>query len=147
LDERQLAAVHAVILQSPTEHGFATELWTLKRVGAVIGRMHGMRFGQTQAWRILGSLGFSVQKPGKRAVERNENAVRSWKRSTWPALEKAQRQGLLIVFVDESGICERPIRMRTWHPGADTHHPVPLQPDSRLGHRRTHAHQLPVPAA
>jgi transposase len=88
LDEGQLAAVRAVILQSPTEHGFATELWTLKRVGAVIERMHGVRFGQTQVWRILGSLGFSVQKPEKRAIERNEDAVRSWKRSTWPALKK-----------------------------------------------------------
>ena len=88
LDGGQLAAVRAAILQSPTEHGFATELWTLRRVGAVIERMHGVRFSQTQIWRILGSLGFSVQKPEKRAIERNEDAVRSWKRSTWPALKK-----------------------------------------------------------
>ena len=65
LDERQLAAVRAVI-----------------------DRMHGVRFGQTQIWRILGNLGFSVQKPERRAIERNEDAVRSWKRSTWPALKK-----------------------------------------------------------
>jgi transposase len=88
LDEGQMAALRAVILQSPTEHGFATELWTLKRVGAVIERTNGVRFGQTQVWRILGSLGFSVQKPEKRAIERNEDAVRNWKRSTWPALKK-----------------------------------------------------------
>jgi len=88
LDEQQLAAVRAALLQSPTEHGFGTELWTLKRVGSVIERMHGVRFGQTQIWRILGSLGFSPQKPEKRAIERNEDAVRSWKRSTWPALKK-----------------------------------------------------------
>ena len=74
--------------QNPTEHGFGTELWTLKRVGAVIERMYGVRFSQTQVWRILGSLGFSPQKPEKRAIERNEDAVRSWKRRTWPALKK-----------------------------------------------------------
>ena len=88
LDEGQLAAVRAALLQSPTEHGFATELWTLKRVGALIERMHGVRFGQTQVWRILRGLGFSVQKPDKRAIERDEEAVRSWKRRTWPALKK-----------------------------------------------------------
>jgi len=88
LDDAQLAAVRAAILQSPTEHGFGTELWTLKRVGAVIERLHGVRFGQTNVWRILGSLGFSPQKPEKRAIERNEDAVRSWKRRTWPALKK-----------------------------------------------------------
>src|SRR5260370_41976173 len=88
LDEQQLAAIRATLLQSPTEQGFGTELWTLKRVGAVIERMHGIRFSQTQVWRILGSLGFSPQKPEKRAIERNEDAVRNWKRRTWPALKK-----------------------------------------------------------
>ncbi len=88
LDAGQLAAVREAILQSPTEHGFGTELWTLRRVGTVIERLHGVRFGQTNVWRILGSLGFSPQKPEKQAIERNEDAVRSWKRSTWPALKK-----------------------------------------------------------
>ena len=88
LDAAQLARVRAAILQSPTEHGFGTELWTLKRVGALIERMHGVRYGQTQVWRILGSLGFSPQKPERRAIERDEDAVRHWKRSTWPALKK-----------------------------------------------------------
>ena len=88
LDDAQLAAVRAAVLQSPTEHGFGTELWILKRVGVVIERLHGVRFSQAHIWRILGSLGFSPQKPQKRAIERNDDAVRSWKRSTWPALKK-----------------------------------------------------------
>lgn len=92
LDAQQLVSVRAALLQSPTEHGFGTELWTLKRVGALIERLHGVRFGQTNVWRILGSLGFSPQKPEKRAIERNEGAVRSWKRSTWPALKKKPRE-------------------------------------------------------
>ena len=88
LDEVQLEAVRLAVLQKPTEHGFGTDLWTLKRVGSVIKRLHGVQFGQTQIWRILGALGFSAQKPEKRAIERNEKGVRSWKRSTWPALKK-----------------------------------------------------------
>ena len=88
LDEQQLAALRAAVLQKPTEHGFGTELWTLKRVGAVIERMHGVRFSQTQVWRILGALGFSPQKPDKRAIERDEDAVRIWKKRTWPSLKK-----------------------------------------------------------
>ena len=88
LDEAQLAQLRAALLQRPTEHGFGTELWTLKRVGALIERLHGVRFGQTQVWRLLGSLGFSPQKPDKRAIERDEDAVRHWKRHTWAALKK-----------------------------------------------------------
>lgn len=91
-----------------------------KRVGAVIERMHGIRFGQTQVWRMLGSLGFSPQRPEKRAVERDEDAVRSWKRRTWPSLKKAQQEDQLIVFVDESGISERPTGVRTWVPKGHT---------------------------
>jgi transposase len=34
--------------------------------------------------------------------------------------KKAQREGRLIVFVDESGISERPTRVRTWAPRGQT---------------------------
>ena len=87
---------------------------TFKRVGVLIERMYGVRFSQAHVWRILGALGFSPQKPDKRAIERDEDAVRHWKRSTWPALKKAQRKSRLIVFVVESGMSECPTLVRTW---------------------------------
>ena len=89
LDAEQLQALGRALLQSPTEHGFEGELWTLKRVGVLIRRLHGVEFSQTQVWRILGALGFSAQKPEQRALERDEQAVRTWKCSTWPALKKS----------------------------------------------------------
>lgn len=69
LDREQLAELRHALLQSPTKHGFDTELWTLKRIGTLIKRMYGVEFGQTQVWRILGALGFCVQKPEQRAIE------------------------------------------------------------------------------
>jgi transposase len=92
LDEPQLDALRRALLQKPTEHGFGTELWTLKRVGVLIKRLHGIKYSQTQTWRILGALGFSPQKPDKRAIERNEDVVQSWKQRTWPALKKKPRE-------------------------------------------------------
>lgn len=88
LDEAQREELRRAVLQNPTEHGFGTELWTLKRVGVVIKRLHGVKLSLAQIWRILGSLGFSPQKPDKRAIERNEEVVRDWKRRKWPALKK-----------------------------------------------------------
>jgi len=88
LEPGDLKSLRRCLLQSPTEHGFGTELWTLKRVQALIKRLHGVAYGQTQVWRILGSLGFSAQKPEKRALERDEEAVKHWKGRTWPALKK-----------------------------------------------------------
>jgi len=88
LEDGQLQALGRALLQKPTEHGFGTELWTLKRVGVLIQRMYGVTYSQTQIWRILGGLGFSPQKPDRRAIERDEDAVQTWKRQTWPALKK-----------------------------------------------------------
>jgi transposase len=89
LDDEQLQALGRALLQSPTEHGFGTELWTLKRVGVLIERLYGVKFGQTHIWRILGGLGFSVQKPERRAIERDEDAVQTWKHKTWPGLKES----------------------------------------------------------
>lgn len=88
LDDDQLQKVGRAVLQRPTEHGFGTELWTLKRVGVLIERLYSVKFSQTQIWRILSGLGFSSQKPERRAIERDEDAVQTWKRKTWPALKK-----------------------------------------------------------
>lgn len=82
IDARQLAQLRQALLQNPTEHGFGAELWTL------INCMYGVKFGQTLIWRILGKLGFSAQKPDRRAIERNEEALRHWKRHIWPAPKK-----------------------------------------------------------
>ncbi len=77
-----------MLVGKPTDHGFGTELWTLKRVSVLIERQFGFKFSQTQIWLILGGLGFSVQKPECRAIERDKDAVQTWKRRTWPGLNE-----------------------------------------------------------
>ena len=58
LDAQQLQALGRALLDKPTDHGFGTERWTLKRVGVLIERLYGVKFGQTQIWRILGARAF-----------------------------------------------------------------------------------------
>ena len=88
LDTRQLAQLRRSLLDSPTAHGFGTELWTLKRVRLLIERLFGVSYSEVHVWRILGALGFSHQKPERRAIERNEDAGQKFKSKTWPALKK-----------------------------------------------------------
>jgi len=66
----------AALRQGAQAHGFGTELWTLKRVGALIKRQFDIKFSDVHVWRLLGSMGFSSQKPERRAIERDEDAVR-----------------------------------------------------------------------
>jgi hypothetical protein len=65
-------------------------------------------------------LNWSPQRPKGRALERNEEAILEWKRRTWPALKKAQKEGRTIVLIDESGLSQRPHRCRTWAPRGQT---------------------------
>ena len=88
LDEEQFEQIRRALLESPTAHGFGTELWTIKRVRVLIERLHGIRFSEVHVWRILGRLGFSSQKPERRALERNEEAIVRWKKREWPRLKK-----------------------------------------------------------
>lgn len=88
LNERQFEALRRALLSSPTEYGFGTELWTLKRVGVLIERLFGVSYSEVHVWRILGTLGFSNQKPERRAIEQDPAAVAHFKRKTWPALKK-----------------------------------------------------------
>lgn len=88
LDKRQLDVLRRCLLSSPTEHGFGTELWTLKRIRLLIERRFGVSFSEVHVWRILGVLGFSSQKPERRAIERDAATVEHFKRNTWPALKK-----------------------------------------------------------
>jgi transposase len=67
---------------------YGTDLWTIKRVRLLIEKRFGIKYSDVNVWRILGAMGFSSQKPEKRAIERNEEAVAHWKKRTWPALKK-----------------------------------------------------------
>lgn len=71
--------------------GFATELWTLPRVAEWVRREFGVRLSEVQIWRVLRSLGFTPQRPAKRALERDEVAIRRWKKQRWPALKKTPK--------------------------------------------------------
>jgi len=92
LDEHQLEQLRACLLDSPTGYGFGTELWTLKRIRLLIAKMFDVSFSEVHVWRILGTMGFSNQKPERRAIECNEDAVQEFKKKTWPALKKKPRK-------------------------------------------------------
>lgn len=84
----QLAQVEAALRRGASANGFATELWTLPRVAEVITRQTGVRYHPGHVWRILGALRWTLQRPARRAAERDEAAIRQWIRERWPAVKK-----------------------------------------------------------
>ena len=64
---------------------YRTDLWTLKRIAEVIRRHFGTTYHPNHVWRLLVGMNWSCQKPERRALQRNEEAVERWKRSRWPS--------------------------------------------------------------
>jgi len=92
LETDQRAELVQLLKAGALAQGFATELWTLKRVGELIARRFGVRYSHTQVWRLLGKLGFSVQRPSNKALERDEAAIAAWKKKRWPTLKKTPQK-------------------------------------------------------
>ena len=69
--------------------GFASEQWTQTRVAAVIEREFGVQFHPHGIGRILDKLGWSVQKPETRAMERDEDLIAAWLQHDWPRIKKS----------------------------------------------------------
>jgi transposase len=92
LDDKQRSRLRKLLLQGAMANGFATELWTLSRVAALIEREFGQAFSLSHVWQVLRDMGFSSQRPAGRAVQRDEQAILDWKRKRWPALKKTPEE-------------------------------------------------------
>jgi len=82
-------ALEKALAQGAQAHGFLNDLWTLPRVATWIERQCGVRLHAGPVWRLLGQMGWSLQRPSGRAVQRDEAAIARWKKHTWPALKKS----------------------------------------------------------
>jgi transposase len=80
-----------LLLRGAIAHGFATELWTTSRIAELIRREFRVRYHRDHVGRLLHGLGWSVQKPERRALERDEARIEQWKRETWPRIKKKPR--------------------------------------------------------
>jgi transposase len=88
LDGGALQQVEVGLRQGPQALGYSTPLWTAARVAELIRRQSGVRYHPDHVYRILRQLGWSCQRPVGRALERDESAIRRWKRHRWPAIKK-----------------------------------------------------------
>jgi transposase len=88
LSREQLGGVEAALRQGPRAHGFRTNLWTLPRVARVIKQLTGVQYHPGHVWRLLGALDWTVQRPTKRARERNPAAIQHGMTTRWPTVKK-----------------------------------------------------------
>ena len=88
LTPKQKAQIPELLKRGPEAYGFRGDVWTRERVGTVIRREFGVSYSQVHIGRILKELGWTRQKPVRRARQRDEEAIQRWQEERWPELEK-----------------------------------------------------------
>jgi transposase len=90
LSDTQLGQIEQVLLlKGATANGFTGELWTLDRIATVIERLSGVRHHPAHVWALLHHrLGWSVQRPTRRAAERDQAAIDRWVKEDWPRIQQ-----------------------------------------------------------
>lgn len=88
LTEEQRAELIALLDKGALAAGFDTDLWTCPRVKQLIKERFGVDYHVDHLSRLLRQLGFTAQKPRRRAFERDEQAIEQWVREDWPRVKK-----------------------------------------------------------
>jgi transposase len=84
LSDQQLHDLDARLRQGARAHGFDTDHWTLARITTVIEQTTRARYHPGHTWKLLRPMGRRLQRPARRAVERDEQAIARWVAEDWP---------------------------------------------------------------
>jgi transposase len=88
LSAEQKTHLAQVLLRGARAAGHQTELWTLKRIAKVIWHEFRVRYQPNALGYLLRGMGWSCQKPQRRACQRDEAAIAHWKHYRWPHIKK-----------------------------------------------------------
>jgi transposase len=129
-DQKRL--IPEFLWHGPEAYGFRGQVWTRARIARVIEEEFGVHYHKGHIGRLLHELHWTPQVPIRRAIQRDERAIRHWREEVWPELQRrARRERRVLVFEDESGFYLLPGLVRTYAPQAQT--PV-------LREKQTHDH-------
>ena len=130
LSPAQRRSIPEYLWHGPEAYGFRGQVWTRARVAKVIEWELGVRYHKGHVGRLLKDLGWTPQQPVRRAIQRDEDAIRRWRDETWPELRRrAHRERRALIFEDESGFYLLPGVVKTYAPEALT--PVLREKQSR----------------
>ena len=91
-----------LLVRGAEAHGFRGEIWTCERVAIVIRREFGVSYHPAHVSRVLRAKYETknpvaqqqqLQKPARRANQRDEEAIEHWKNERWPELKKGTKRG------------------------------------------------------
>jgi transposase len=122
LSDYHLHKLERLLLQGAHKHGWPNQLWTADRVARLIQQRFGLSFHPEHVRKILKErLGWTSQKPRRKARERDDKEVERWLGDELPRIvREAYRRKAHVVFLDESGFQRTPSVRRTLAPRGQT---------------------------
>jgi transposase len=118
---QQAQIAKAIRDKNPDQLRLPGFLWTRALVCELIELRFGIRVTEKTTGRYLRRWGFSPQKPARRALEQNPDAVSEWLKERYPALqERAHREKARILWADETGLRSDHTAGRSWSPVGET---------------------------
>lgn len=130
LSAAQKRLIPEFLWHGPEAYGFRGEVWTRARIAQVIEEEFGVRYHKGHVGKLLQELRWTPQVPIRRALQRDEEAIRRWRDDVWPELRRqARRERRVLVFEDESGFYLLPGLVRTYAP--EGHTPVIREKQTR----------------
>src|ERR1700757_5268720 len=91
LTPAQVAELEQVLDSGPAAAGYADQCWTLARIADQVWRRFAVEYTLAGMDVLLHRLGWSVQFPARRAAERDEMAIATWREETWPVIKGRRR--------------------------------------------------------
>jgi transposase len=88
LSDKQKQQLTEILRKGSRASGYPNELWTCSRIADVIRSKFGIEYHVDHIGRLMHHLGWSVQKPERRARERDEAAIATWREREWPRIKK-----------------------------------------------------------
>lgn len=121
LSSAQKRLIPELLWHGAEAYGFRGEVWTCARIAQVIEEEFGVRYHKDHVGRLLQELRWTPQMPIRRAIQRDEEAIRRWRAEVWPELRRrVRRERRVLVFEGESGFYLLPGLVRTYAPRAQT---------------------------
>ena len=116
LSEEQVVVLVAELDRGALAHGHEQDRWMLRWVNSLIEELFGVCYADDSGvWRLMRRIGYSHHRPGRRAIQRDEQEIAEWREVTWPDITaRAKASGAWIVYEDEAGAMLTPPVRGTW---------------------------------
>lgn len=121
ISEEQMLKLEELLIEGAEANGFTGQIWTGKRVANIIEKEFDETVSPHTARRYMKKIGWSRQKPQRRAIERNDTEIKKFINEEWKEIrDDAMQNGEMIVFIDETKFRLLPTFKKTWAPVGET---------------------------